>query len=192
MLRQYRNKRSIAQLDMSKYACPKFLTQKIGHHEAVGHRYLGNLRKVFRDTVYIFSVAVLHCLLPDGEHHKLFSMALCFQRLKQVRVVSPRQSAVTGHYDIAVFLAFGLSGIDGRKICVLLCNILQGLIKPVEVGTAGFRTLLRPAQFGGCHQLHGFGNLHSVLHTFDPQLYRFHIRSHLSPPLYHCCGFEAR
>ena len=126
---------------------------------------------------------MLYRLLADGQHYTIPVFHGRFHGLEHVGIVAACQSAVTRHDNIAVFFRSCFLHIHGCKIRIAICDILQGLMKLPEIRTADFCSFLCFTQFGGCYKFHRLGDLHGALHASDTQLHRFHICSHMLPPL---------
>ena len=92
--------------------------------------------------------------------------------------IAETEGTVSGDDYIAAFVALGLRRINRIKFRIIYSNFLQGFIQGAEIRSADLCPLLCLTQLGGCHKFHCLGNLHSALHTFDTQLYRFHVCSH--------------
>ena len=168
---------------MTEFLVFEFPAEHIGHLKAIGHRDVLNLRILLSDTGNSLSPVILHGLLADGQHHTILSFHGRFHSLEHIGIVAAGQSAVSCHDHIAVFFRSCFLHIHGCKIRIAVCDILQSLVKLPEIRTAGFCSFLCFTQFGGCYKFHRPGDLHGALHTSDTQLHRFHICSHMLPPL---------
>ena len=167
---------------MSKSSLSEFCTEKICHLKAVCNRNISCFRKLFCQTFNPSLSEILYRFLSYRQNHIVFAFGRCLQTFEKVGVITTCKSSVTCDHYITGFLIYGFFRINRRKIGILSCNIFQCLMKLCKVRAAGFRPFLCLTQFGGCYQLHGLGNLHGTLYTFDTQLYRFHISSHTIIP----------
>ena len=178
LLGKHGNKLCVTKINVSKFSLLKFPAEQIRHLKAVCNRNIGNFAKAFCNTGKSISLRILLSLFPNGKNQEILIHRGCFQTFKQVGVISASQTTVSGDQHITALLIPGFSCIYRRKICIPLGNIHKGLMHGLKIGPADFRPFFCFTQFGGCYKFHCLGNLHGALHTFDPQLYRFHVCSH--------------
>ena len=164
-------------------------------HAKVNARVLGHM-VIAAQHLHIPSGEIIDRLLADRHDNGIAAVALhlinaCLCDLEDIGIESARQTAVARNHDqqhgAVLHALMHILRIEVRILGSDLCHQLVGLFKE---RLTGFCAFLGSPEFGRCHQLHRFRDLHGAFDGMDPPFDVLQIRHglHLSLILAAECG----